>query len=438
MVAVIKVGHSMHRIFNYNENKVKEGVAECIGAENYPLNADEMSLKIKLGYLLKRMEMNENVKRNSIHISLNFDPSETGLSAEKLMGIARFYMQKLGFGDQPYLVYQHHDAGHPHVHVMTTNIKADGRRIDLHHLGILKSEPARKESEKMFGLVVADNHQRQQAFRLRPADVRKAQYGRTETKRAITNVLDAVLDKYRYTSLPELNAVLRQYHVLADRGSENSRIFKSGGLVFRVLDEQGNPVGVPIKASDFYNKPTLKYLGEKYAGNEAKRVPFKARIKNAVDRELTGRTVSLEGLVKALEKQGIHMALRKNDAGLVYGITYVDHQTRCVFNGSALGKGYSAKAIQERCLKKCVSEQDFPSPHPVPKPSTGLQPPAAAAAETNASLNNLQETGLLPSSPGIDHALDALMLPEQVSGFLPYQLKRKKRKRKRSRLNDNQ
>ena len=35
MVAVIKAGHSMHRIFNYNENKVKEGVAECIGAENF-------------------------------------------------------------------------------------------------------------------------------------------------------------------------------------------------------------------------------------------------------------------------------------------------------------------------------------------------------------------------------------------------------------------
>ena len=68
MVAVIKVGHSMHRIVNYNENKVKEVVAECIGAENFPLSSDEMSLKIKLGYLLKRTELNKNVQRNSVHI----------------------------------------------------------------------------------------------------------------------------------------------------------------------------------------------------------------------------------------------------------------------------------------------------------------------------------------------------------------------------------
>src|SRR5574338_1633409 len=107
MVAVIKVGHSMHRIFNYNENKVKEGVAECIGAENFPLNAEEMTLKIKLNYLLKRMEWNQNVKRNSIHIPLTFDPSEKNLSKEKLLDIAEVYMQKLGFGEQPYLIYQH-------------------------------------------------------------------------------------------------------------------------------------------------------------------------------------------------------------------------------------------------------------------------------------------------------------------------------------------
>ncbi|MGV8094908.1 MAG: relaxase/mobilization nuclease domain-containing protein [Mangrovibacterium sp.] len=438
MVTVIRVGHSMHRIFNYNENKVKEGMAECIGAENYPLNADEMSLKIKLGYLLKRMELNENVKRNSIHISLNFDPSETGLSGEKLMKIARVYMQKLGFGDQPYLVYRHNDAGHPHIHVVTTNIQADGRRIDLHHLGIRKSEPARREIEKIFGLVVADDHQRRQAFQLRPVDVRKAQYGRTETKRAITNVLDAVLEKYRYTSLPELNAVLRQYNVLADRGSENSRVFKSGGLVYRVLDEHGNPVGVPIKASDFYNKPTLKSLGEKYAVNEARRLPFKARVKNAIDRELTGRVVSLEGLVKALEKQGIHMALRKNDAGLVYGITYVDHQTKCVFNGSTLGKGYSAKAVQERCLPKGVPGQDLSSPHPVLEPPTGLQPPAAAAAETNAPVNNLQYSQLSSLSSGIDNVIDALIQPEQASDYLPGQLKRKRKKKKRKHTLNNQ
>jgi len=431
MVTVIKAARSMHRIFNYNENKVKEGVAECIGAENYPLDADEMSLKIKLDFLLKRTALNENVKRNSVHISLNFDPSETHLTREKLNAIAGVYMQKLGFGEQPYLVYQHLDAGHPHIHIVTTNIQADGSRIDLHHLGIRKSEPARKEIEKIFGLVVADDRARQEAFRLKPIDIRKVQYGRTATKRAITNVLDTVLEKYRYTSLPELNAVLGLYNVKADRGSENSRIYQGGGLVYRILDEEGKPVGVPIKASDFYSKPTLKYLETKYAGNEVSRHTHKARIRNAVDMALMGRQVpSVQELVAALEKQGISAVLRQNEAGLTYGITYVDHKTQSVFNGSALGKSYSAKGLQERCLPERVLGQDLRSDHPAHRLLTESGPQHESKT---------MDTGRQPLSFSVaaSDPLDAILQPEPVSDYVPSHLKRRIKKKKKRNLGNN-
>jgi len=433
MVTVIKVANSVHRIFNYNENKVKEAVAVCIRAENYPLEAEEMSLKMKLNFLLKRMELNENVKRNSLHISLNFDPSETDLSGEKLIEISKVYMQKLGFGDQPYLVYQHHDAGHPHLHVVTTNIKADGSRIDLHHLGIRMSEPARKAIEKEFGLVVAEA-QKKQKNQLKPVSVVKALYGKSQTKMAIQNVLEAVLNQYRYTSLPELNTVLKQYNVMAERGSENSRVYQHKGLLYRILDADGNLIGVPIKASKFYNQPTLKFLEEKFKENEARRMPHKARIKNAIDMFLTGKKATLQDLIKALEKQGIHVALRQSDTGLIYGITYVDHQTKCVFNGSVLGKQYSAKAIQERCQQKTVPEQKLPL-HSAQEP-IGLQPQAnAVEAETKAHLN-----AMLIAAPfkKIENILDVLMQKEQTSNYLPYQLKRKRNRRKRNNLNNNQ
>ncbi len=434
MVAVIKVGHSMHRIFNYNENKVKEGVAECIGAENFPLDAAEMSLKIKLGYLLKRMQLNENVKRNSVHISLNFDPSESHLSKEKLMEIAKVYMQKLGFGDQPYLAYQHHDAGHPHIHLVTTNIQSKGNRIDLHHLGIRKSEPARKEIEKMFGLVIADAHARREAFTLKPIDVKKVQYGRMETKRAITSVLETILDKYYYASLPELNAILRQYNVMADRGTEHSRIFQGGGLVYRILDEQGKPVGVPIKASDFYNKPTLKYLEARYGANDTARQRFKARVKNEIDKAFIGKKPTLAALTKQLEKMGIYIALRSNEAGLIYGITYVDHQTKCVFNGSALGKQYSAKAIQERCSDATTLAA---------KPATAIIPAEATdpillqpTKQVPDKATEVEQT-TVPAASGND-LLDTLMQPEQVIDNIPGQLKKKgKKKKKRKNISNN-
>ena len=432
MVAVIKAGHSMNRVFQYNENKVKEGVAACIGAENYPLNAEEMSEKIKLGFLLKQVKLNENVKRNSVHISLNFHPSESHFSKEKLLDIASVYMERIGFGKQPYLVYQHRDAGHPHLHLVTTNIQADGRRIDLHHLGIRKSEPARKEVEKMFGLVAAENHGRQQAYRLEPIDARRVQYGRVESKRAIAGVLLTVLEKYHYTSLPELNAVLQQYNVLADRGSEESRIFKSGGLVYRILDGKGSPVGVPIKASDFYSKPTLRYLEGKYSLNDARRQPFKARIKSEIDRLFMGKPPTLQALVSGLERKGIHVALRKNDAGLVYGITYVDHQTKCVFNGSALGKQYSAKGIQGRCCRQEIKAASYP--HAAQKMAERTRPFGTASRTAAAGTSNHHE-GAPPGTIGL--ILEGMSQPEFVADFIPGQLKKGRKKKKRKNISNN-
>jgi len=429
MVTVINTGHSIHRIFNYNENKVREGVAECIGAGNYPIDPDKMSLSMKLNRLLK---LNENVTRNSVHISLNFHPSESHLSKERLVEIAQTYMGKIGFGNQPYLVYQHHDAGHPHIHLVSIKVRSDGSRIDMNNIGRNQSEQARKDIEKEFGLVNAEAQKKQEQYRLNPVSAAKVLYGKSQTKMAIQNVLEAMLSQY--TSLSELNAVLKQYNVMIERGSENSRLYQYNGLLYRILDADGNPIGVPIKASLFYNNSTLKYLEEKFKENEPKRMPHKARIKNAIDMFLTGKKATLQDLIKALEKQGIHVALRKNSTGLIYGITYVDHQTKCVFNGSVLGKKYSAKAIQERCQPKVVPEQKLP-PHSAQEP-TGLQPQASAfEAETKVHLNVLQ---IAAPFREIESLLDTLMQTEQASNYLPYQLKRKKKRRKRTNQNNNQ
>ena len=431
MVAIIKTGHSIHCIFNYNENKVKTGVAECIGAGNYPVDIEKMNSGIKLNRLLKQAALNENVSRNSVHVSLNFDTSDKGLSKEKLMQIADTYMQKIGFGNQPYLVYQHHDAGHPHIHVVSIKVREDGSRIDMQNIGRNQSEKARKEIEQDFGLVAAEAQKKQELFRLKPVSIGKALYGKSQTKMAIQNILENVLNKYRYASLPELNAVLKLYNVMAERGTENSRIFKSGGLVYRILDEQSKPIGVPIKASLFYNKPTLKFLEEKFSGNETKRLPHKARIKNAIDMTLLAKKeLPVDELIKALKKQGIDTVLRQNEQGILYGITYIDHQTKCVFNGSALGKQYSAKAIQQRCLGKEVSGQDVLLQHPSLKQEMGLQP-QHTAAETKASDNDLQTIKHLT---GTGNVWDELLQPEKYADWLPKNLKRKRKKKKRKNI----
>ena len=355
MVAVIKTNSSIRGILNYNENKVEIGKAECISAVNYPLELEKLSFTSKLNRFLKLAELNTNAKRNTVHISLNFDPSENH-SKEKLAEIADTYMEKLGFGRQPYLVYQHYDAGHPHCHIVTNNIQRDGKRIDLHLLGIRKSEPARKEIEEMFGLVKAEGRKQKEQFSLNPIDIGRVQYGKAESRKAINSVLNKVLFDYKYSSLPELNAVLNLYNILADRGSEKSRVFKNKGLLYKILDQNSKPIGVPIKASEFYSRPTLKFLEGKFKANEVDKESLKKYVKNAIKLAfIRENIISPEKLSKALEGESIHMILRKSKEGQLYGITYVDHKTRSVFNGSSLGKEFSAKGIQESCAMNILA-----------------------------------------------------------------------------------
>lgn len=437
MVAVIKTGSSIRRIFNYNENKVKEGVAECIAAINYPKDLPDLTLSNKLNRLLNQAALNENVKRNSVHISLNFDPSEK-LKKDELEEIAMTYMTKIGFGKQPYLVYQHHDAGHPHIHIVTVKVRENGSRIETQNIGRNQSEKARKEIEKSFGLVRAEDSKQRQAYELKPVNVQKVQYGRTETKRAITHVLDTVLKNYKYASLPELNAILSQYNVIAERGSEISRIYKNNGLIYRIIDEKGNKVGVPIKASDFYNKPTLKFLEAAFQQNEIARQSYKSRVKNSIDLALLkSKILTVSDLVKALEKDGIHTVLRQNEAGLIYGLTFVDHHTKCVFNGSSLGKQYSAKAIQERCGDQTLGhqttskekqgiQQDFPKE---------LQHTSEHKTNPPLPLSNIQKLKEeVLKTPSEESILDTLLKQESNGDYVASPFKKKGRKRRKKRI----
>lgn len=422
MVAVINTGNSIRAIFNYNENKVSIGAAQCIGEGNYPMDSDKMNPRFKLNMFLKQLELNENVKRNSVHISLNFDLSEKELSKEKLMEIARTYMDKIGFGSQPYLVYQHHDAGHPHIHIVSIKVRSDGSRIDMQNIGRNQSETARKEIEAMFSLVRAESKKNKTELDLVPVKIQKIKYGCTDSKKAIAGVLKSVIPNYKFTTIGELNAILNLYNVSANTGKENSRMYLHKGLVYQIIDNDKKPVGVPIKASSFPFKPTLLYLEAKFQDNKKTRIPEMKRIKNTIDLVFLKNTgISLEQLEKNLLKEGVTLIYRKSPQQLIYGITYVDHNTKSVFNGSSLGAPYAAKAIQERCRISTADKND----------------PAFGKFKQLGDFQDLKDPEPFISQSELQKIIDSVLQPEYSPDYIPGQLKGRRRKRKRKGQSDN-
>lgn len=428
MVAVIHQGSSLREAVNYNERKVQRQVAQLLDAHLYPKDPDDLTFKQRLARLENRAKLNSRVKVNHFHVSLNFAPGEL-IPKDQLKQIAALYMERIGFSNQPYLLYEHHDSGHPHLHLVSTTIKADGSSINLHNIGKNQSSKARREIENQFGLVKAEGR-KGSVLELKPVNLQKVEYGKSETKRAIANVLSGVLQSYKYTSLPELNAVLKQYNIMADGGSEDSRIYKNQGLVYYALDERGKRVGASVKASDFHFKPTLKFLKNQFAINEPERLKYRTKLRNTIDLILLrdpGR--HLEDFMDSLEKEGVKTVLRRSEAGLIYGITYVDNRTKCVFNGSALGKPYGAKGILDRIKQPDLVKEKTAITSEMSKPlhyqNTGSQDSVSGFVDLNSGkVSNQNDSS--------DTLLQDLFSPESDHNAGPWQLRRTRRKKRRN------
>src|SRR5665647_2003563 len=420
MVAKITIPKSIDAALNYNEKKVQKGNAVYLYAANYLRDTKEMNFYQKLNGFERLNSLNERATTKTLHVSLNFDPSEK-LSENKLIEIANVYMEKIGFGEQPFLIYKHEDAGHPHIHIVSTTIKDDGSRINTHNIGRNQSEKARKEIELQYGLIKAERQQQLLKPGIKPVDAEKAVYGKSETKRSISNVVGAVFSQYKFTSLPAFNAALKQFNVVADRGKEEGRIYRNRGLVFRILDGDGNKVGVPIKASSISCKPILDNLEKKFITNEVAREPLKQRAKNAIDECLQSSPGSMKNFVAALAQKQIYTVLRQNAEGRLYGITFVDNQNKVVFNGSDLGKGYSAAALQSRLStgnENTLTKDDTNSG----SSSGNLQKDVRLQKQHGKAISaNYKSEGLI----------DILLSSKEQYDNTPYSLLKKKRKKKK-------
>lgn len=325
----------MKGALSYNEHKVKQGKAEIIAASGFACDVENLGFSEKLTRFDQLIQNSSKVSTNTLHISLNFAPGES-LDTETLQNIARDYMERIGFGEQPFLAYRHDDAAHPHIHIVTTPIKQNGRTINIHNIARRKSEPARKAIEVEYELIKAEGRKQSQSFPLKPIPLQAAYYAQAETKRAISNIVQEVVARYRYTSLEELNMILRQFNIMADRGSASSRMYQKRGLVYSMIDKDGYKIGVPIKASSIFTSPTLSVLEKKFEGNRVIRPSFQNKVQTKIFSALA-KSSSTVSFMEKLKEWNIGCTVLYESTGTIKDISFVDHSVRTVFSCQDLG-----------------------------------------------------------------------------------------------------
>ncbi len=326
----------------YNQNKVDNEDAKVLFSNRMLLNEDG---NFSIGECMRSFEMQMPVqlstKKPIVHISINPHPEDV-LSDQQLADIAQEYMQKLGYGNQPYLVYKHEDIDRHHIHIVGLRVDENGKPLN-NKFEHRRSKQITRELEKKYNLHPAEKKERTES-----PELKKVDYAVGDVKHQIGNAVKGACYGYRFQSFGEYKALLACYNVYAEevKGEINGKPYQ--GIVYSAMNDKGEKVGNPVKASRIG-----KSVG--YEALERRMQKSGEVIKDKNLKEHTRRTVAIvmktadnrRELERQLKQKGIDVLFRQNDSGRIYGVTFIDHNNRVVLNGSRLGKEFSANIFNE-------------------------------------------------------------------------------------------
>lgn len=335
MVAKISIGSSLYGALAYNGEKMNEAHGRVLGANKIVLPADG---NINIGAMAENfkafMPKMGRTKKPVLHISLNPHPDDR-LTDQDFEILAREYLDKLGFGEQPYIIYKHEDIDRHHIHIVTVNVNEQGKRLDQSFL-FRRSKKITTELEEKYRLHKA------QRERVSPDTPITKIDPDGDIKRQVQNTVKLVGMRWQFQSIGEYNAILGLYNVRCEMtdGKVNGREYH--GLVYFATDDNGNTIATPLKASRLGKFASRTAIENKFERDKEKIniKPTKRLVSDAMA-AATGK----DDFIARLKEKNIDLVLRYNADGRLYGATFIDHNNHVVLNGSRLGKEFSANSL---------------------------------------------------------------------------------------------
>ena len=339
MIAKISATENLGGALGYNFKKVEKGEANILlAAELYQSKEGRYTMEDVLADMEALIPKNCRTKKTVFHCSLNPHPDEK-LSDERLTQIAKEYMEALGYGNQPYIVFKHNDIVREHIHIVSLRIDGEGKKIN-DKFEKRRSKQITDTLERKYDLIpsskVADK-----AVEETP----KIDITRGNIKEQVASALRMVLKHYRFCSLGELNAILSAYNLAVEEVKTEFRGKKYDGLVYVPTDEKGNKAGTPIHASDIGRGVGYTAVQNRMQKSKQAVKPLIPTVRRKVLEVMRTSLDTKEKLQQKLEEQGLRVVIRKNENGRIYGITFIDDDLGIALNGSRLGKGYAANVF---------------------------------------------------------------------------------------------
>lgn len=340
MVAKINVGNSLFGALSYNQEKIDNQEGKVLFSNRIIQNTDgSYNMFFNIKSFEPYLDANKRTEKPVLHISLNPHPDDK-LTDEQLSDIAQEYMDKMGYGNQPFLVYKHEDIDRHHLHIVSVRVDENGKKLN-DSFEKRRSEEVRKELEQKYKLIPAEKQKQSNTLPMKPINIKEG-----NIKKQVSNITKALIRDYRFQSINEYRALLTIYGVTVEEVKGEVRDKTYNGLVYSALNKKGEKSGNPFKASLIGRDVGYKALLKKIDSS-------KTALKDEVAYERTKTIVSTlikekpsrKAFEKELLKNGISVVFRENDDKRIYGATFIDHQEKAVFNGSRMGKEFSANVF---------------------------------------------------------------------------------------------
>ena len=339
MIAKISATENLGGAIGYNFKKVEKGEASILlAAELYQDKEGTYTMAEVFADMQALIPEKCRTKKMVFHCSLNPHPDEK-LSDETLTQIAKEYMEALGYGKQPYIVFKHNDIAREHIHIVSLRVDSRGQKIN-DKFEKRRSKKITDALERKFSLIPSSKVT-DKAMKETP----KIDTTQRNIKEQMSNVVRMVLKHYRFCSLGELNAILSKYNLAVEEVKTEFRGKKYDGLVYVPTDDKGGKISTPINASDIGRGVGYTAIQNRIQKSKQTVKPLIPTIRNKVLQTMRTSPRTEEELRQRLEEQVLRVVIRKNESGRIYGITFIDDNEGIALNGSRLGKGYAANVF---------------------------------------------------------------------------------------------
>lgn len=294
IVKILNKSSSTFSAVRYNDNKVEKGTGELMAMLNFPAHLTPASSQGEVRDYFQSIQ-NKRIQNKQFHATISAEGR--GRSKEVLTEMAQRYMDKMGYGQQPYIVVFHNDTSNNHVHVVST-------RID-------------KETQ---GRINQDFEQYRSLSAMR--EIMKEMYGVDHESK-----IDKLLS-YSFSNTSQLNKLLQSSGL--DSYTKDDRLY---------ITQYGQPLkSIGKDEINFTNDrdaqrkkqvySILKRFAEKYSNKVF-------RVKD----EQSGKIEYTSQLQKELrDRLGVDLIFSQTGDKQPFGYTIVDHKTKAIYKGGEIMK----------------------------------------------------------------------------------------------------